>query len=89
MMSMGIRPGWRGRGLGQRFVTGTLHRLQARGLRAVTLLVGSVNSRAIRLYREIGFEVVDPEALRDPRTDEAYLLMRKQLRDDAAIASLA
>lgn len=89
MLSMGIRPGWRGRGLGQRFVGATLDRLQAKGLRAVSLLVGTVNSRAIKLYEEMGFEVTDPEALRDPRTGEAYMRMRRQLRDDAAIASLA
>ena len=59
LLSMGIRPGWRGRGLGQRFVTGVLDRLRARGLRSVSLLVGKDNRRALKVYADVGFEAVD------------------------------
>ena len=58
LLSMGIRPGWRGRGLGQRFVHGVLHDLQGRGLDAVRLLVGKTNFRAIRTYQDVGFAAV-------------------------------
>ena len=55
LLSMGILPGWRGRGLGQRFVQGVLRDLEDRGLSAVRLLVGKTNFRAIRTYQDVGF----------------------------------
>lgn len=75
ILSMGIRPGWRGRGLGQRFVTLVLDKLQARGLRSVSLLVGAENRRAIKVYEDVGFKVVG-NAPSDPRSDTPLLLMR-------------
>lgn len=81
LLSMGIRPGWRGRGLGQRFVRGVLDRLRARGLRAVTLMVSDDNRRALQLYKDVGF--VETEAsVSDPRTGEVFLVMRAQLQQD-------
>src|SRR5688500_9456774 len=89
LLSMGIRPGWRGRGLGQRFVTGVLDRLRSRGLRSVALLVGKENRRAIKVYADVGFHVVD-ERLVDPdsvpganhasRDGETLVLMRTYLQ---------
>ena len=58
LLSMGIRPGWRGRGLGQKFVHGVLDDLRDRGLKGVTLLVGKTNFRAIRTYQDVGFMAV-------------------------------
>ena len=58
LLSMGILPGWRGRGLGQFFVGCTLRCLASEGLEAVTLHVGAHNRRAVKLYREVGFEEV-------------------------------
>lgn len=82
VLSMGIRPGWRGRGLGQRFLMGVMDRLRARGLRAVNLSVSEDNRRAIRLYREAGFvETGDGDV--DPRTGERFLVMRSQLHTPA------
>jgi len=78
LLSMGIRPGWRGRGLGQRFVRGVLSKLQARGLRAVTLMVSCDNRRALTLYEEVGFESTET-TITDPRTGEDFLVMRAQL----------
>ncbi len=75
ILSMGIRPGWRGRGLGQRFVTLVLGRLRARGIRSVSLLVGADNRRAIKVYEDVGFTRVGC-ALRDPRDTDDLLLMR-------------
>ncbi|TVQ90111.1 MAG: GNAT family N-acetyltransferase [Deltaproteobacteria bacterium] len=80
ILSMGIRPGWRGRGLGLSFVQGILHRLSQIGAQAVSLLVSLDNRRAIRVYEETGFsvqEVMD----RDSRTGEAFVRMRCSLVD--------
>lgn len=87
MLSMGIRPGWRGRGLGQTFVVGVEKQLRKRGIRAISLLVGADNRRAIKVYEDVGFQVVET-SLEDPRTGEAFLLMRCQLQDDPQIAAL-
>lgn len=87
LLSMGIRPGWRGRGLGQSFLHGVLERLQKRGLRAISLLVGAENRRAIRVYQDVGFEIIDT-AYEDPRTGESFLRMRLQLQDEAPVAEI-
>jgi len=79
ILSMGIRPGWRGRGLGQRFVGMVLDKLGSRGLRSVSLLVGADNRRAIKVYSDVGFEVVS-ESPGDPRTGSTLLVMRLQLQ---------
>jgi ribosomal protein S18 acetylase RimI-like enzyme len=81
VLSMGIRPGWRGRGLGQHFVMGVLKQLRSSNLRTASLLVKADNRRAVRVYRDVGFEVVE-EAPSDPRTNERLLLMRKRLHED-------
>ena len=78
VLSLGIRPGWRGRGLGQRFLRGVLDRLEARGLHALRVLVGSDNRRAIRVYEDVGFERVGVTT-EDVRSGEALLLLRAKL----------
>ncbi len=88
MLSMGIRPGWRGQGLGQAFVDGVVSRLRARGVRGVSLLVGSGNSRAIRVYEDVGFVTVDERAVCDSRSGERFVRMRCELQDDAPVTAL-
>lgn len=80
ILSMGIRPGWRGRGVGHRFVQAILSRLRAKGLRGVSLMVSLDNRRAIRVYEESGF-TVDEVMERDSRTGEAFVLMRARFAD--------
>ena len=87
LLAMGIRPGWRGRGLGQHFVQGILDRLAARGLRSVCLYVSQDNRRAIRVYEDTGFQVVERQAA-DPRTRDRMLVMRCQLQEHAPVAEL-
>lgn len=82
VLSMGLRPGWRGRGLGHRFLMDVMDRLRARGLRAIHLMVSEDNPRAIRLYEESGFEQVASE-IADPRTGERFLVMRCALQPPA------
>ncbi len=78
LLSMGIRPGWRGRGLGQRFLTGVLSKLRARGLRAVTLNVSADNRRALKMYQDVDFAPTG-ETIEDPRTGEEFVVMKKTL----------
>ena len=87
ILSMGIRPGWRGRGLGQRFVAGIMARIKQKGLRSVTLLVSRDNRRAVRVYEDTGFEVVH-ELERDTRTGETFLFMRAHLQEMAPVTEL-
>jgi ribosomal protein S18 acetylase RimI-like enzyme len=78
ILSMGLRPGWRGRGLGHAFVQGILDKLREGGAAAVSLLVSLDNRRALRLYEETGF-VVTEVMERDSRTGEAFVSMRCDL----------
>jgi len=87
LLTMGIRPGWRGRGLGQRFVRGVLDRLRARGLRSVSLLVGRNNRRAIKVYADVGFVPVEERPV-DPQNDDHVLVMRATLQDDPQVIAL-
>lgn len=87
LLTMGIRPGWRGRGLGQRFVRGVLDRLRARGLRSVIVLVGRNNRRAIRVYADVGFHPVEERPI-DPPNDDHVLVMRATLQEEAQVIAL-
>lgn len=84
ILSMAIRPGWRGRGLGQRFVSGVLDRLRTRGLRNCSLLVGEENRRAVKVYQDVGFRAVEQRDI-DPQHRDVLVLMRINLaREDEA-----
>ncbi len=87
LLTMGIRPGWRGRGLGQRFVRGVMDRLRARGLRSVSLLVGRDNRRAIKVYSDVGFVPVEERPV-DPQNDDHVLVMRATLQDEPQVIAL-
>jgi ribosomal protein S18 acetylase RimI-like enzyme len=78
LLTMGLRPGWRGRGLGQRFVVWVMEGLGAEGLVALNLLVGSDNVRALGLYRELGFTLVGEGPL-DATSGERLLALRVPL----------
>lgn len=75
LLSMGIRPGWRGRGLGQRFVKDVLEKLRAAGTRSVSLLVEADNRRAIRVYTDVGF-LPSGERSVDPVTGDVMITLR-------------
>ena len=87
LLTMGIQPGWRGRGLGHRFFQGVASRLEQKGVRAVNLLVSRDNRRALRIYQDTGFELIE-EMDPDMRTGEVFLLMRKQLTVSSPVAEL-
>ncbi len=81
ILSMGLRPGWRGQGLGQHFVQEVLERLRRRGIRSCSLLVGRDNRRAIKLYEDVGFEVVGESEV-DAHNQDVLLLLRCPLSDE-------
>ncbi len=75
IFNMALRPGWRGHGLGTRFLDGILERLRGSGIRSARLLVNASNARAIAVYQDkFGFALV--QRLDDPyATGHAYLEM--------------
>lgn len=79
IFNMALRPGWRGHGLGTRFLSNVLGRLKANGTLSVSLQVADNNHRAITVYREkLGFQPVGshPDEYRNGQT---YLHMRLEL----------
>lgn len=87
LISMGIRPGWRGKGLGQRFLTGVVERMRQLGMRAVAVMVADDNRRALRVYEDVGFRFIET-TLDDRRTGESFVLLRRVLQDDVPVAAL-
>lgn len=84
LFSMAIRPGWRGRGLGKRFLQGVLAELPKLGLRSIVLEVDANNRHAIQLYENnFGFRVVGTNQTADAVNAGAgtpKLTMRVELR---------
>ncbi len=81
LFNMALRPGWRGQGLGTRFLDGVLDRMRAEGARGVRLLVSTSNARAIAVYQQkFGFTLV--ARLEDPYgVGQAYLEMVLDLQE--------
>lgn len=86
LLSMGLLHGWRGRRLGSRFVSCILRELAADGFESVALEIASINERAVRVYRELGFEVVGEEAAVE---DERVRLLTLRCRLPAAVSCLS
>lgn len=59
LFGIAIREGWRGQGLGTRFLLEICHRLQAMGFLALDLTVAPTNVPALRVYKDkLGFETI-------------------------------
>lgn len=80
LLSMGILPGFRGQGLGQRFLIEVLEHLRERSLMGVTLMVADDNRRARKVYADAGF-VETGVRYEDPRTGEGFIQLRVQLSE--------
>lgn len=79
IFNMALRPGWRGHGLGTRFLFGVLQKLKARGTKGVSLLVAASNHRAITVYRtKLGFQHITSHT-NEYNNEQEYLLMRLDL----------
>lgn len=84
IFNMALRPGWRGHGLGTRFMHGLIDKLRLRGVRTVSLVVAASNGRAIAVYRQkFGFEHVDTLP-NEFNNGHEYLLMRLDLSSNEA-----
>jgi mycothiol synthase len=59
---IGVRPGWRGHGLGAALLAEVMRRFRAEGCDEVSLGVNVNNPTAARLYTRLGFEVVGRRA---------------------------
>jgi len=57
VLGMGVVPEWRGRGIGERLIRRVIEASRTFGLSRVELAVRDDNSRAMALYRKVGFEV--------------------------------
>jgi ribosomal protein S18 acetylase RimI-like enzyme len=84
IFNMALRPGWRGHGLGTRFLHGILERLQAAGARSVSLVVAASNARAIAVYEsKFGFARV-ATLENEFGNGHEYMLMRLSLEQPLA-----
>ena len=65
VVSLYVRPPWRGRNLGERLVMVCLDWARAQEVKAVKLAVVTTNTAAIRCYARCGFRVygIEPQAL--------------------------
>ena len=59
---IGVRPGWRGHGLGAALLAEVMRRFRAAGCDAVSLGVNVNNPTAARLYTRLGFDVIGRRA---------------------------
>jgi ribosomal protein S18 acetylase RimI-like enzyme len=71
VLGMGLLPQWRGQGLGRRLMQEALDASHAFGFARVELNVRDDNSRAIALYRRLGF-VVEGTKRRAILVDDTY-----------------
>lgn len=53
-----VRPDWKGKGLGRSLMLAALNRLAAKGYRGVSLTVTAENEAAVKLYRQLKFDVI-------------------------------
>jgi ribosomal protein S18 acetylase RimI-like enzyme len=82
VVAVSVLPEWRGRGVGQALLGNAEQQARARGLPRLTLMVGSFNTGARRLYAHLGFEVWDRRPFTPfPGSDPAgeWMLMRKDV----------
>ncbi len=62
ILTIGVAPSWRRRGIGGRLLAGALNAMMMLGARRVFLEVGERNTAARALYEGMGFEVVGRRA---------------------------
>ncbi len=87
LLSMGILHGWRGRGVGQRFVASIQRALARQDFESLTLQVLSTNHRALHVYRELGFLEIATEPVKAGGRDSMVHLRSALSRPAIAAAS--
>lgn len=88
-LGMGLLPGHRGQGLGERLLRACLAKARARGIERVVLEARADNGRALRLYERVGFVRVSVEhrAMRLDGVDHDSVRMVWLAPDPAAVAA--
>jgi ribosomal protein S18 acetylase RimI-like enzyme len=71
MLGMGLLPDYRGRGLGERLIRAALDAARGAKFERVSLSVYASNTRALALYRKVGF-VHEGTRVRGRKVDGAY-----------------
>jgi ribosomal protein S18 acetylase RimI-like enzyme len=71
MLGMGLLPDYRGHGLGERLIRTALDAARGAGFERVSLSVYANNTRAMALYRRVGF-VLEGTRVRGRKVDGAY-----------------
>ncbi|HQR11347.1 MAG TPA: GNAT family N-acetyltransferase [Casimicrobiaceae bacterium] len=71
LLGMGLLPVYRGRGLGERLMRTTLDAARGAGFERISLSVYAQNTRAMALYRKVGF-VLEGTRVRGRKVDDAY-----------------
>jgi ribosomal protein S18 acetylase RimI-like enzyme len=70
-LGMGLHPDYRGRGLGERLIRASLDAARAAGFERIELSVYGENTRAVALYRRVGF-VHEGTRVRGKKVDGHY-----------------
>jgi RimJ/RimL family protein N-acetyltransferase len=70
-LGMGLLPGYRGRGIGERLIRATIDAARAAGFERIELAVYGRNARAAALYRKVGF-VHEGTRVRGKKLDGEY-----------------
>ena len=81
LVSMYVRPGWRGQGIADALVAACLDWARARAITVVKLGVAAANVPAIRCYVRCGFQVygLEPQAIFEAGTLYDELLMARAI----------
>jgi len=70
-LGMGLLPGYRGRGIGERLIRAAVDAARAAGMERIELSVYGRNERAAALYRKVGF-VHEGTRVRGKKLDDEY-----------------
>jgi ribosomal protein S18 acetylase RimI-like enzyme len=70
-LGMGMLPGYRGRGIGERLLRASIDAARSAGFERIELSVYAANERAAALYRKVGF-VMEGTRVRGKKLDGDY-----------------
>lgn len=83
LMTIAVAPEWQGRGIGEWMLLEILDRMEGVGAGQATLEVRVGNTKAISLYRRLGFEVVGRRRRYYSDNDEDALIMTTLMQDES------
>jgi len=77
VISIAVRPEWRGRGIGVKLMESLLDAFKKRGLKRAVLEVAVSNEEAVRFYKRLGFKVITSLKGYYPWGEDAYLMVKE------------